>query len=374
MMSLESPDQDLISRGGMLFAGSVCLFGGGVWMLIKVLKKNEMFKITEETRECFTASSGVALGIWALTITPTFIVRRIGWSNVQYFYREILFQNAYTTMIAIFVPAFLSLYTLLLPSRERKQKATCLAISCASVGVLAAPLFFQPKDFVTVAGFYTASISVPLMVGMSISPDLVWFNSLSTIMMVLSTIFVRNTAIPFVLERRHLDTPVRYIPLLNEFYDKIFIAGTLSTAFFSLIVANAHILYVQKCFAARRAVEPLPVKSVKTGKKGVKTGGKTTTTPKKPLVGTKQAEASLNHSDWFVNANTSKWLVIDGTDIINNGFLISISIVATFFQLLSKSARLTRKLLKKKTAEEKRQEEAKKEGIAERIFSWLIKY
>jgi hypothetical protein len=60
------------------------------------------------------ASSGYAVGLWTLAVAPTFIVRRLGWDLVRPFY-DFLFQNAYTGIVAILLPAFLAAYTLIIP-------------------------------------------------------------------------------------------------------------------------------------------------------------------------------------------------------------------------------------------------------------------
>lgn len=326
---MDSIRNQIFTKDGLMIAGSLGILGSGLYFLYKVVKKNTQFLITQETLDCLRTSSLCAAGIWTIAIAPTFLVRKIGWDSVKSIYWGIPFRNAYTTAISVSLPVVAAIFTLLAPKSEKNLKAVGTGAISLWAGFLAAPLFFQPKDFITVAGFYTAGLTGSLFAALILAKDLLSFNAYGTIFMTLSTIFAHKTAIPFVLKRRYESSGAiqSQLGLLSSsFYRSVMLTGVIITAFLSLVSTTGHILYVQKCF--------------------------------NQLNEQKQRNANQNSEekkdDQLVSYKRAWWQFVDGTDEISNGILIAGSILAMFWNLLSKSYKLAKKGLYKQSGNELR--------------------
>jgi hypothetical protein len=118
---------------------------------------------------CLRQSAGFALASWGIGCAPTFVVRRLGWSYCRPFYQEVLFSNWYTSAASVILPLFLAGVTVIfqgteqifiplsLPGKENpKLKKELWAASCLSAGTVVAPLFFQPRDILSIVGFASA--------------------------------------------------------------------------------------------------------------------------------------------------------------------------------------------------------------------------
>jgi len=186
-------------------------------------------------------------------------------------------------------------------------------LSCLSTGTVLAPLFFQPRDILTIIGGYIVGLTLPLAATISVASNFILLNVMSVIGMVTGTVFMRNTALPFLLRRRYAD---RKIPLSSISALNVTFGSTLLTSLCMLLGVNGFVYYVQKCVEHKES-------------------------RKKP-----------------------KWMLFDGTDAVTNGLLIAGGVGFVFVSIF-------RKIVKYLFGQKKHYtEEKKREGLE--IFRLLL--
>eukprot|EP01126_Amoeba_proteus_P047515 TRINITY_DN5422_c0_g1_i2.p1 TRINITY_DN5422_c0_g1~~TRINITY_DN5422_c0_g1_i2.p1 ORF type:complete len:139 (+),score=13.29 TRINITY_DN5422_c0_g1_i2:151-567(+) len=111
---------------------------------------------------CLKHSCGYAVASWGLALAPTFLVRRIGWQTAKPFYKDILYRNPYTIAGSTLLPILLTVFAVLYPSKSNPTfKKELWGLACLTTGTVAAPVFFIPRDALTVVGYIFFRFCLP---------------------------------------------------------------------------------------------------------------------------------------------------------------------------------------------------------------------
>lgn len=266
-------------------AGSIIIFGGGSLWLLNKLRKEVGRTILPETRTCLQQSTGYALASWAIGCAPTFAVRRLGWDFCKPLYKEVLFSNSYTTAASIVLPVALASFAILFSGKKSPiaKKQLWLA-SCLSIGTVAAPLFFTPRDTLSIVGGYVLGLTIPIAAALCSATNFFILNFMGLAGMVGGALFMRNTGLPYFLARRHGRVLLSNTTTLNVAF-----GTTMVMSLMMLAATNVFVYYVQK--SHENAADP----------------------EKKPML-----------------------LGFDSTDPISNGMVIAGSVGLVFVRLLHK--------------------------------------
>jgi len=277
----------------------VLLFGCGfAWIFRQMAKTDFGYQISSNTKACLRESVGYAAASWVLAMAPIGLVRKLGWENFSSFYYDVLWRNSYTTFLSFVAPVLLAAVTLFYPiKQDRLVKHELWAASCITAGIAVAPIFFKPRNLVTIAGGYTVGLVAPIAVALTMSSDFLKLNIFSFLGMGVGTLFMHNTGIPFVLSRRQQTGAV------SSTVTSLMATAVVANAFFLLTTVNAHVLFIEKCHR-------------------------------------ESSQKTVEKPKWSLSR------FFDGTDPVSNGLLMASYTGFTFYRLLSASVRLARKLRK----------------------------
>jgi hypothetical protein len=277
------------------------------------MRKGHFFgSIPDDVRLCLKKSCGFALCTLGVGSLPVFAFRRLGWQSIKPLYTKYLFSNVYVGAMVVVGTILLAVFAVAFPIRQNKRLKYQLWLStCLSVGTLIAPIVLTPKDILTIVSGYVIGLTVPTAIACAISPNFLFLNVFSFLSMVLSTLFMHTSAIPWIINRRHIASGTQImIPLeLTSSFILPFIVGC---ALIMMLHTNLFVWYVKKCHETQN--EEL-------------SAGSSRKTFKKALI-TK----------------------IDGTDEVTNGMIIAGYVVYTFlriwWQILKHLSKSTYKLLR----------------------------
>jgi len=305
----------LATKEGATLCGAGLLFGGGSLWLLKLSTSLKAFsKITPDTKKCLQQSVGYAGLSWVLGLTPVFILRRLGWDRIQYFYSEVLFRNPMTTVLSALLPILMAAVAVLFPKHLKNNKHQLLVASSVSAGVILGPAFLQKRPFVTVAGGYTAGLILPIAASIALAPNFLTLNIASILGMAAGTVFMNKWGIPAVLEYNGVSETRR---LIAGGLSNMMTSAVLSCAFFLLATVNAHVLYIQNCHMNQETEQ---------------------------------------------NEKKKPWYTLDGTDPIANGIIMAGYTGFTFYRLLNAAFRLVKQITTKSP------EGKDKKGFAEQLL------
>eukprot|EP01127_Copromyxa_protea_P001644 TRINITY_DN11600_c0_g1_i1.p1 TRINITY_DN11600_c0_g1~~TRINITY_DN11600_c0_g1_i1.p1 ORF type:complete len:321 (-),score=62.21 TRINITY_DN11600_c0_g1_i1:72-1034(-) len=295
-------------------AASVVIFGGGSLWLLNKLRKEVGRTILPETRACLQQSTGYALASWAIGCAPTFAVRRLGWDFCKPLYKEVLFSNSYTTAASVVLPVALASFAILFSGKKSPTTKKQLWLgSCLSIGTVVAPLFFTPRDTLSIVGGYVLGMTLPVAATICSATNFFMLNFMGLVGLVGGALFMRNTGLPYFLTRRHGRVTLSNLTSLNVAF-----GTTMMMSLMMLVATNVFVYYVQK--SHEDAANP----------------------EKKPIL-----------------------LGFDGTDPISNGMVIAGSVGIVFARLLHKLVTFPLRMVRGK------KEVPEKNGIAE-VFQQLL--
>jgi len=166
-------------------------------------------------------------------------------------------------------------------------------------------------------------MTIAVGAAMSVASNFFVLNSVAVVGVVCSTIFMRDTFLPFVLNRRYAQLGLA-IPATTKAALKFGFSVTLLASPFLLLSTNSLVYYIKKCHDQKN--EP---------------------TDKKP-----------------------KWMVIDGTDPVTNGMILASSIGLVFAGMFYQILTLPSKLRRKGVLEKER--DRKKEEKKSALLNWIL--
>jgi len=286
-----------------------------VWLLFKIRKGHFFGNIPEDVRLCLRKSCGFALCTLGVGSLPVFVFRRLGCQTIKPLYKNFLFNNVYVGAMVIVGTVLLAALAVAFPIKQNKRfKYQLWLTTCLSVGTLIAPIVLTPKDILTIVSGYVIGLTVPTAIACAISPNFLFLNAFSFLSMVLSTLFMHTSAIPWIINRRHLASGTQLmIPL--EVTSSFILPFIIGFALVMMLHTNLFVWYVKRCHE------------------------------------TQNVEQSAGTSRKTVKSKKSMMTKLDGTDEVTNGMIIAGYVVYTFlriwWQILKHLSKSTYKLLRR---------------------------
>jgi len=291
---------DFVKQDHVQAGLSVVVIGTAVgWVLWKIRKAHFLGSIPEEVRSCLRKSCGFALCTLGLGSTPVFIFRKLGWKAIRPLYTQFLYNNVYTTILSLVGVLALSIFAILYPINENKRtKYTLWASTCLSVGTMFAPIALTPRDILTTVSGYVIGLTVPTAISIAISPNFLFLNIFSFLSMSLTTMFMQSQAIPWVINRRHVERGL--IPIIpTGITSSIVLPFIFGMALLMMLHMNLFVWYIKDCHEKKK----IPVEQKKRS--------------------------------WFFK--------IDGTDEVTNGMIIAGYVFYTFLRIWWEMMRLIKR-------------------------------
>jgi len=318
MNNVSSSLTEFFSADGVRAGVAVVLLGSGTaWLLLKMKQGHYLGKITQETRLTLRKSSAFAVGSLALGSIPLFVLRQMEWSTVKPLYVDVLFRNRYTGVLTVLSTILLAVFAVIFPIRKNKSlKYELWASTCLAVGTVIAPIILTPRDPLTIASAYVLGLTLPIALTCAISPNFLFLNACALLTTSLSTAFMHQFAIPWVIHRRHhIAGTVPYLPTGTL---STFLLGTvLMSGVLMMINTNLFVWHVQKSHE-----------------------------PKETKVEVKRRKGGVSRPKHVPLEEQESW-TIDGTDEVTNGMIIAGYSVFTFLQVWWEAVKLVGSLVRR---------------------------
>jgi len=268
------------------------------WVLWKIRKGHFLGEISQEVRICLRKSSAFAVCTLGLGSLPVFTFRRLGWEFIKPLYKNFLFKNIYFVIISVTGAIALAILAILYPIKHNKKlKYPLWVATCLSMGTLVAPIILTPRDILTTASGYVIGLTVPAAISCAISPNFLFLNIVSFLLMSLSTLFMHSVAIPWVINRRHIASGILSIVPVG-FSTSVILPFIFGCTILMMLHINLFVWYVKECH-------------------------------EKKLLSNKSERSSI--------------FQIDGTDEVTNGMIIAGYVVYTFLRVSWEMMRLLKR-------------------------------